>query len=55
MLTGGPTPDPKCKLNIFIPYTPPFIRLSHLYQEFFVHYVIIIINWGMGEVRGKGD
>ena len=29
-----------------IPYTSTFIRLSHLYQEFYVHFIIIINERG---------
>ena len=42
MLTQGPAPDPKCKLNI-----SSFLTLPHLsdclnfYQEFYVHCVVI--------------
>ena len=42
MLTQGLAPDPKCKLIIFnIRYTSTFIRLSHLYQEYHVHCIVI--------------
>ena len=47
MPTQGPAPNPKCKLNIFhILYTPTFFRLSHLYQEFCVHCIIIMNDGG---------
>ena len=31
-----------------IPYTSTFIRLSHLYQEFCVHCIVIMNDGGMG-------
>ena len=31
-----------------IPYTSTFIRLSHLYQEFCVYYILIMNDGGMG-------
>ena len=40
----------KCQVYVeyfIIPYTFTFIRLSHLYQEFCAHYVVIITDGGM--------
>ena len=31
-----------------IPYTSTFIRLSHLYQEFSVHCIVIMMHGGNG-------
>ena len=37
------------KVEYFInPYTSTFIRLSHLYQEFCVHCIVIMNDGGMG-------
>ena len=47
MLTQGPTPDPKCKLNISSFLTLPFIRLSDLHKEFCVHYIAVTNDGGM--------
>ena len=33
---------------IIIPYTSTFIRLPHLYQEFYVHCIVITNDGGMG-------
>ena len=45
----GLTPDSKCKfVNFIIPYTFTFMRLPHLYQEFFANCIVIINDWGMG-------
>ena len=46
MLTQGPTPDPKCKYFIIL-YIATFIRLSHLYQQFYAHYIGIRNGGGM--------
>ena len=32
---------------IIIPYTSTFIRLPHLYQEFYVHCIVITNDGGM--------
>ena len=40
----------RCQVYVeyfIIPYTFTFIRLSHLYQEFCAHYVVIITDGGM--------
>ena len=47
MLTQGSAPDPKFKLNISsFPYTSTFIRLPHLYQEFYVPFIVITNDGG---------
>ena len=33
---------------IIIPYTSTFIRLPHLYKEFYVHCIVITNGGGMG-------
>ena len=37
-----------------IPYTSTFIRLSHLYQEFYVHCIIIMNDEGMASMGKRG-
>ena len=32
----------------YIPYTSTFFRLSHLHQEFCVHYIVIMNDGGIG-------
>ena len=54
MLTQGPAPDPKCKLDFHhLWYTSTFIRFSHLYQDFCVH-CIVTMNDGGGGGGGWG-
>ena len=47
-LTQGRATDPKYKLNIspFIHYTSIFIRLSHFYQQFCYHCIVIMNDGG---------
>ena len=56
MLTQGPAPNPKCKLNnspfLTIPHLS-FVRLSHLYQDCHAH-CIGITNNGWGDQIGEG-
>ena len=48
MITQGLAPDLKCKLNLSsFPYTFTFTRLSHLYQELYVHCIVIINGAGL--------
>ena len=53
MLTQGPTPEPKCNLNI-----SSYLTLPHLLdclictRNSVVHCVIIINDGGMGQVEG---
>ena len=43
------------KIEYFIfPYTFTFIRLSHLYQEFCIHCIVIVNDGGMGWMGGGG-
>ena len=52
MLTQGPELNLKCKLNISSFLT--FIRLPHLYQEFYVHCIAITNDGGNG-IGGDGS
>ena len=46
MLTQGPPPDVKCKLNVSSFLTFPHL-LCHFYQEFCIYCIVIMNDWGM--------